>query len=241
MFGKRTRFLTMMAAALGVPYAWFNENFSSSVHGTLTSLQTSVSTLTKRSSQHNTNSGLSDQPITALVSENMPKSAKPTASIHQLVDVLRFDVTPRWVIDQWGRVSTVHAEENLEGLRVPLVTGINPDDIAGSLTYYFDAQHRVRRIRLHGVTGDERTLVAIGTKHFGLRAEPSLGAGTYINRWNATPMNVLRIMHAPVVRADALNSRLIVDLELNDVQAGYGMSAEFTQLLQADRSIGRGV
>ena len=31
MFGKRTRLVTMLAAALGVPYAWFNESLTGTV------------------------------------------------------------------------------------------------------------------------------------------------------------------------------------------------------------------
>jgi hypothetical protein len=164
----------------------------------------------------------------------MQVPAQVIPSIHHLAEVLRFDITPRWVIDHWGRVSTVHADQQLEGLRVPLVTGTSLDDVAGSLTFYFDGQQRVRRITLHGQTGDERTLVAIGIKHFGLRQEPSLGAGTFINRWNSKPMNALVISHAPIVRMNNPNTRLNIDLELNDLRAGYGMSYEFTERLQAD-------
>ena len=233
MFGKRTRFLTMAAMALGVPYAWFNENFSGPIRSTLTKLHGTVSSIAaNRTSESPTASHWSSEQRTSVPIPDVARTSSPlTPSIHQLMDVLRFDITPRWVIDHWGRVSTVRAEQNMEGLRVPLVTGINLDDIAGSLTYYFDAQQRVRRIRLHGQTGDERTLVAIGVKHFGLRQEASLGAGTFTNRWNGRPMNVLRITHAPVVRVDSPNTRLMFELELNDLHAGFGLSSEFSEQL----------
>jgi hypothetical protein len=233
MFGKKTRFLTMMAAALGVPYAWFNENFSGPIRNTLTSLHSVASSVTaNRNGQSSTASASRIPPSTfAASTSGVHASGLMIPSIHQLTDVLRFDISPRWVIDQWGRVSTVHAEQNLEGLRVPLVTGTNVDDITGSLTYYFDAQRRVRRITLHGQTGDERTLVAIGTTHFGLRQEPSLRAGAFINRWNAMPMNALLITHAPVVRGNARNTQLTIELELNDLQAGYRLSPDIAQRL----------
>ena len=241
MLGKRTRFLTMMAAALGIPYAWFNENFSGPLQNTWSSLKGTASAVASKQSSDLgparawTLPGFTTETAATVVN----RSAALAPSIHDLAESLRFDVNQRWVVDHWGRVSTVRAEQDLEGLRVPLVTGTNLDDIAGSLTYYFDRQHCVRRITLHGQTGDERTLVAIATKYFGMRAEPSLGPGAYMNRWNATPMNALRISHAPVIRLDAPNTRLIIDLELNDLRAGYGLSAEFTQLLQGDQHIRR--
>ena len=91
-----------------------------------------------------------------------PQPLAPSGGASQsLAEVLRFDVSPRWVTDRWPRVSTVHVQPDLEGLRVPLVTGTMASDLLGSLTYYFDRQQRVRRITLHGHTGDERMLVTL--------------------------------------------------------------------------------
>ena len=46
---------------------------------------------------------------------------------------------------RWPRVTTV-PQFALAGLRVPLVTGTQIDDLAGSLTYYFDRTDQVQRI-----------------------------------------------------------------------------------------------
>ena len=75
-------------------------------------------------------------------------------SFQELHEVFRFDLHPKAVFARWPRVTTVLAEPALEGLRVPLVTGKDPDDLSGALTYYFDQQKVVQRITFQGYTGD---------------------------------------------------------------------------------------
>lgn len=232
MLGKRIRFLMVLAAALGIPYAWFNENFAGP-------LKTKWQALKERSAGfsgttlHATASSAGSA-VVAGTEQAVGTGGAPGGSIPQtgLRDVLRFDVDARWVTHHWDRVSTVHAEHGLEGLRVALVTGTSPGDVTGALTYYFDAQHRVRRITLRGHTGDERPLVALVSERFELRPEPMLGAGLYVRRWNGKPKNALRIMHAPVVRSDSPHTHLLFQLELNDLSAHYGLSPEFAAILQ---------
>ena len=40
-----------------------------------------------------------------------------------LDEVLRFDLTPDWILHRWPRVSTGLAQLDLQGYRVPLVSG----------------------------------------------------------------------------------------------------------------------
>ena len=84
--------------------------------------------------------------------EQAPRSATATP-VATLEGVLRFDITPRWVMDNWPHVSTTRTDGELDGLRVPLITGTRPQDVAGSLTYYFDKQRVVQRIALDGSRG----------------------------------------------------------------------------------------
>ena len=44
------------------------------------------------------------------------------------------DITPRSIAQGWSRVSTVHTETGLEGMRVAAMTGTELDDIAVALT-----------------------------------------------------------------------------------------------------------
>lgn len=88
------------------------------------------------------------------------------AEVHDLATVLSFHLTPHWVLGHWQRVSTGLSELDLQGYRVPLVTGTTEMDLAGSLTYYFNSQQRVQRITFQGTTGDARRLVSVlATQH----------------------------------------------------------------------------
>ena len=77
----------------------------------------------------------------------------------ELAEALRFDITPGWVMTRWPRVSAGLAELELQGYRVPLVTGIAEDDVAGALTYYFNARQQLERITFRGTTGNAGKLI----------------------------------------------------------------------------------
>ncbi len=84
-------------------------------------------------------------------------------------EVFRFDVTPQSVSQRWSRVSTGIGNAQLQGYRVPLVTGNEESDLAGSLTYYFDGHPKLRRITFLGTTGNPRRLVDFLGQHYGFR------------------------------------------------------------------------
>lgn len=159
--------------------------------------------------------------------------------IQDLREVLRFDITPEWVTSRFSRVTTVLAATELEGLRVPMVTGIGPSDLAGTLTYYFDYSGKLQRVMVHAFTGDASRVIETMTQHYGLQAEPTLDAGVYTRRWNARPVHFLRITRAPVVYSDALHHKYTVFLELNQPNLPYGISTDAEQIIGADRGIGR--
>lgn len=107
--------------------------------------------------------------------------------VSDLREVMRFDITPDWVLQRFSRVTTVLADTRLEGMRVPIVTGTRPDDIAGTLSYYFDGNGRLQRVTLHGFTGDPERLVSVMKTHYEMDREPSLEAGVFTKRWNGDP------------------------------------------------------
>lgn len=159
--------------------------------------------------------------------------------IHDLRDVLRFDITADWVTARFTRVSTVLADTHLEGLRVPLVTGIGTNDLAGTITYYFDYSGKLQRVMLHAITGDVSTVVSTMTQYYGLQTEPSLDAGVYTKRWNALPVHFLRVSRAPIVYRDALHHKYTVFVELNQPDLRFGISEEASQIITSDRNTGR--
>jgi hypothetical protein len=169
-------------------------------------------------------------------------SAQPTLSgqqIRDLREILRFDISPDWVINRFSRVSTVLADMNLKGLRVPIVTGIKADDVAGTLTFYFDQSDRLQRLTFHGFTGDTRRFAGVMVTHYGLQREPALEAGAYTKRWNGSPVHFMRLTHAPVVYSDAVHQKYTVFLELNQPNLAYGISNEARKIVDSDRHTGR--
>ncbi|MBM4003992.1 MAG: hypothetical protein FJ295_12025 [Planctomycetes bacterium] len=160
-------------------------------------------------------------------------------SFQELHEVFRFDLHPKAIFARWPRVTTVLAEPALEGLRVPLVTGKDPDDLSGALTYYFDQKKVVQRITFQGYTGDEHRLVELATELFGMKTIPTLGAGLYMVSWNGKPRSVLRLTFAPVVRANDPHHRIEVMLEINRPRAYYSLSKEFQEVLDHDKANAR--
>ncbi len=176
------------------------------------------------------------------------KAENPRAEIHDTLggppvyyvgEVLRFDISPDWVTSRWPRVTTTLSEQGMEGFRVPLVTGTRLHDLAGSLTYYFDSHQRVQRLTFEGYTGDASQLVAVITQHYRLQAEPTLHAGMYVSRWNGHPTSVVRITRAPIITHDSPHSQLQILVELNRPSKQYGLSPQFSQLLDQDHHTNR--
>ncbi|WP_146519203.1 DUF6690 family protein [Stieleria varia] len=173
---------------------------------------------------------------------NADPTAEPTiigARVADLREVMRFDITPDWVIARFARVSTVLADLQLKGMRVPVVTGTHATDFAGTLTYYFDAAGKLQRISLHGFTGDPSRLAQAMVGHYQLQSEPTLEAGVYTRRWNGSPIHLLRLTHAPVVYSDAVHHKYTMFLELNQMNSAHGISLEAQEIVTADHHTGR--
>ena len=91
-------------------------------------------------------------------------------------------------------------------------------DVAGSLTYYFNAQQQVQRITLRGTTGDPSALVALLTSryHFARRLTNDPGVVLYeaVDSSNR-PVGSLKIRSATVVKANQPYTRFEVDLVMD--------------------------
>ena len=148
-----------------------------------------------------------------------------------LREVLRFDIDPDFVYRRFARVSTVLSDLSLDGLRVPLVSGTQAYDVAGSLTYYFDINKTLRRIQMQGVTGDARGLIELMVQHYRLHAEPSLGGQLLTTRWNNRVTSFMHVAPAPVVTSASPNARFAFYLEINPPADRYGLSQEAMQML----------
>jgi hypothetical protein len=239
MIGKSIRLAAVLAAAVGIPYAWTNPQITNTVKTKWKDLKGGFASSRGGGDSSFAFSGSGFEPQSSIPTALDADGPPLTGEVQELKEILRFDVSPQWVMQNWGRVSTILSESNLEGLRVPLVTGTDVTSVTGSLTYYFDMQQQVRRITLDGHTGDGRELVEIATEQFKLRPDSALGAGLYVAKWNGKPTSVLRISHAPVVRANSPHARLSFSLELNQPRAGYNLSAATQQRLNLDQQSNR--
>lgn len=165
-------------------------------------------------------------------SQRLEKDAANLTPTISLESVLRFDISPRWVMQHWPHVSTTRTDGPLDGLRVPVITGTTPRDLVGSLTYYFDEQQRVQRISLDGIIGDDRHLVSAVTRRFQLKPELKPGVGIYALRWNGKPVSVLWIRRMPVADREKGGPQHEFSLELNRPDNYQGLSPRMQQLIQ---------
>ena len=163
--------------------------------------------------------------------ESLPIAGAPVSDFSEL---FRFDATPQWVTSRWARVTAFPTPEGWQAMRVPVVTGTQVDDLAGSLTFYFDSLHQVQRITFKGSTGDVQRLVAWSTSTAGLKRETTLAAELYTRRWSGRATAVLAIQNHPVMRSSDSLHRFDLLLELNPPKS-KGVSSEVQEWLALNR------
>jgi hypothetical protein len=234
-FQKPIGIATLVGGALFGPYAYFGEN--SERNSPSTSQLAQYDPIPGHFANY-TNTQPLEQPALGGFQPMQPTSVVPLVGRPNVVDlreVLRFDVNPAWVMQNFPRVTTVLAETRLDGLRVPFVSGTQATDIAGALTYYFDATQSVKRIQFHGKSGDPTMLSGLMVQFYRLEPEASLGGHLYTTRWNNRITSVLQLTPAPVIYAHDQNARFQVFLEINQPSTEYGLTREAEQVLQAAR------
>ncbi len=212
MFRRGLFFSVVLCAALALPY----------VSSQWPQIRQSVSGNPTPSGDNpaGANNGL-PLPAAALGAVLPGAAGADTTSVVDMGEAFRFDVTAAWILGRWPRVTAGLPDQDLQGYRVPLVTGTRDDDVAGSLTYYFTKNQHCRRITFQGTTGDARRLVALLHARFGLEqkitSDPSLY--DYQNRWNGRAISELHVRPARVVRASQPDGRFEVLAALNDPDA----------------------
>ncbi|HYW80799.1 MAG TPA: DUF6690 family protein [Thermoguttaceae bacterium] len=146
-----------------------------------------------------------------------PVAAIEGAPVSDLGELLRFDITPDWIVRRWPRVSTGLSHLQLQGYRVPMVTGTKETDLAGSLTYYFNSQQQVQRITFHGATGDPQHLVRLLTSRhaFARRLTNDPGLIVYeAPQADGQRLSLLKLTSVGVVKSSDPRRRLKVELSM---------------------------
>jgi hypothetical protein len=126
------------------------------------------------------------------------------------------DVTKEWVYAHWARKSTGLADPERFGIRVALVTGTSHADLAGSLTYYFNAHGQVDHISLRGRTGDTTQVVQLLTQRYDFKRQPPTRPGEQLFqvKWNGRVQSEFRSVPDEVLWSTSAHRSFLVELEL---------------------------
>jgi hypothetical protein len=147
--------------------------------------------------------------------ELAPRTTAKTGVI-PLEQVLRWEVTPAWIMSSWPRVTTALPDLDMQGYRIAYVSGTTETDIAGSLSYYFDGSQRLQRISFSGSTGDARRLVQFLMKQHQFERRLGSDPSTYLYQVEdgGKALSELRIKAVPVVRSGSPLGRFEVVMEI---------------------------
>jgi hypothetical protein len=219
MFRRGMLFFIVMCAAVGVPYAateWgkISQTFSG---------QPAAATTTNGNLPYPVagTPGMSAAPMVSMPGLPATQAEIDAPPEVAMADALRFDVTASWILGRWPRVTAGLPDAGLQGYRVALVTGTQDDDLAGSLTYYFNRNHVCQRITFQGTTGDARKLIAMLTTRYGFERQMSDDPSVWLYqiRWNGRATSELQVRPARVIRASEPTARFEVLLAMNDGSA----------------------
>ena len=206
MFNRPMLFVGVLVAAVVVPYLLLDKHLAQAARG-----------------QWDRVLGKATQERDYLLAQRAATTAaSPDDTSAQAVSIeeaFRFDLTPQWVASRWKRVSTVLGEPKQLGMRVALVSGTRPDDAAGSLTYYFDEHHQLRRITFTGLTGDPRRLLTAVVTPYGLQSQPTTDVARYIAGDSQQPTSQVIVRHLPVLIAHPQRPQVEVAVDLRHPDA----------------------
>jgi hypothetical protein len=151
-------------------------------------------------------------PGSPMVGSRVPLNGTQFTSVDQ---VLRFDVSKEWVYQNWDRKSTGPTDVGLFSVRVPLVMAPQLYALAGSLTYYFNAQGQVEHISFRGRTGDSTQLVQLLTTRYQFqRVESPVGEQVFQVQHDGQVQSELRTHPEAVLWLNSPNKSISVELEL---------------------------
>lgn len=215
MFSRVLGIPVLLGAAVAIPYV--QSNGTKSIADLWEASQTSSevnadSELTGTTRQRKSNPS-PQGPGSELYPIETPLEGIESISLDQ---VFRFDVTKEWVYQHWARKSTALSELGLYGVRIPLVTGTQLTDIAGSLTYFFDPSGRVQKITFKGNTGDTTQLVMLAVRRYGLQPQYNIVAGEQLFQTKSDRGVISELLTKPsaVLWSSSPHNSFAVDFQL---------------------------
>jgi hypothetical protein len=202
MFSRPMLFAGVLVASIVVPYVVLNEELAATARGHWQRLTSFASFAADE---------VENPPHHEVTNRTATSASSPGATIEE---AFRFDVSPEWVSRRWPRVSMVHGGLDHLGMRVAWVSGTRLDDVAGSLTYYFDQHHRLQRITFTGQAAEPRRLLAAVIPAYGLKSLPTTEAAHYVSGDPKQPTSEVIVKHLPVIAAEPAAPRVEVSLDL---------------------------
>lgn len=140
--------------------------------------------------------------------------AVPGPEISDFGEVFRFDISPQSITQRWSRVATGLSDVRFQGYRVPLMTGTSDSDLAGSLTYYFDGQPKLRRITFLGTTANPQRLIDFLSRKYGFRRFQNRNARVTAYRVRYPHSGLLQISTAEILDKNLASTNYRIDLSL---------------------------
>ncbi|MCA9216122.1 MAG: hypothetical protein KDB27_23805 [Planctomycetales bacterium] len=199
---------------------------------TANSTDKSAPTNVAQSANSSSTALFSDPTIAALLKPPVqPKSKVVEPVVTPIPDLLRFDITPNFVMQRWPRVSGGLPDLKYQGLRVPIMTGTSSYDIYGSASYFFNRSHQLERIGLHGYTDDPEPLIQFVTNTYRLREYAATGQRLFLAYFKGQPLSVLRVQRTNNTDKPAMQ----VLLEINAPVEGASLSEEHLKYLTSLR------
>ncbi len=218
MFSRLLSVPLLLAAAVGVPYVATNgpnmDGLFERFQGATSAAPSDVhADLLRQVPPRQARPLVPQGPGAALYPTVTPLEGLPAMSLQE---VFNMNVSKEWVYQRWARKSTALSDLGQFGIRVPLVTGTQLHDLAGSLTYFFGNDGKVKRISFHGTTGDTTQLVMLAAQQYGLQQQqtPVAGEQLFQIRRESQVFSELRTRPAPVLWASSPHDSFSVDLDL---------------------------
>ena len=219
MLGRTPFFVALMAGAVGLPY------FTASPSPPAVN-RTALSTAEPSTRPPGQSVAVPPEETAATApaihvwapTPSPPAGTVPATPIVPMSEALNLYITRDWLINRWPRLTTGLSDVELQGYRVPWISGTRLEDVAGSLTYYFTPTGLLARITFEGTTGDPRNLIALVGHRFAFRNQPVSDPTLqlYQVRWNGQAESELGIRTTGIVHSERANTRHRVTLVIKN-------------------------
>ncbi len=231
---KRVIYLLLLVSVLSVPVLMLNSQWRDSVSRAVGDLFKHVRQMPRQllsddEKLENKDGQRSLSPLAIQLEEAMRRFHAEGGQISSFNRIFQCGAPRSWVQRTYDDASRT-MDQQREGLRVTLVTGDKLEDLAGSLTYWFDRQGRVERITFQGVTGNPAKLVSFAHRSHKMVARGCERDAIFVRDGKNGPLHLLHISRLPFVNVQTQYGRYEVTLELN--QPGSSLSSASSDVLE---------